>query len=483
VNSLTFSSNETRFKKLSLKIFLSKMVKKRELKPKPILDEKMLTDAFNANGISLKHAATIWRNIIQHGVTDLSTINTLPKKALALIESEFTISTSKVISRTDAKDFSTTKLLIELQDGSRIESVIMRYGDVTLDSFPADEKERKTKDGEFQFKSKKRATLCVSSQVGCAMGCTFCGIYIIDAATGTMNLLANLEAGEILEQLYHANKVEKIRNIVFMGMGEPLDNYEAVLSAVRAMVDTARFGLSPSRVSISTVGVVPRMKALINDLPDIGLALSLHAPTQDLRVQIVPTSKAWHIEKIMKAADEFVANQNKDIKSKNRKRHVLIEYVIIRDINDSEETAHNLGALLKGRDVLLNVIPYNPTAVPFDYKPPLPATCSAFVKITRETYGIHTLFRQEMGQDISSACGQLVIDSQKQGCNDSLGDIEDLGRNSSSKLRKPVKKSGKTKESVSAISWVPNNYLAIAAVAIAAITTARIVYKSGFFRI
>jgi sorting nexin-8 len=396
------------------------MVSKRELSPKPILDEKLLKNAFQENGIPLKHAATIWRQIVQNGVKDISSIKTLPKRAVELIKNEFVLCTSKLVSRTDAKDGSTTKLLIELQDGQRIESVIMRYGDVELSSFPDSEKEKlKAEDNSLKFKSRKRATLCVSSQVGCAMGCTFC-------ATGTMNLLANLTCGEILEQLYHANNVEKIRNIVFMGMGEPLDNYNVVVDAVRAMTDVGRFGLAASRISVSTVGVVPRMLSLINDLPDIGLALSLHAPTQELRTQIVPTSKAWHIEKIMDAADKFIQNQNKSIKSNNRKRHVLVEYVMIKDINDSIETAHALGNLLHGRDVLLNVIPYNPTAVPYDYKPPSSDSCREFVKITRETYGIHTLLRQELGQDISSACGQLVIESNKTKCNEPVLDMEDL---------------------------------------------------------
>ncbi|KAH6570820.1 hypothetical protein BASA60_007543 [Batrachochytrium salamandrivorans] len=367
-----------------------------------------------------------------------------------------------VISRTDNSDGSTTKLLIELQDGQRIETVIMRYGDVSLSSFPDEEKEKQVLDveGNIKFRSKKRATVCVSSQVGCAMGCTFC-------ATGTMGLLANLSAGEILEQLVHANTVERIRNVVFMGMGEPLDNYPAVLMAVQGMIDTSRFGLSPSRISVSTVGVVPRMLALARDMPDIGLALSLHAPTQELRTQIVPTAKAWNINRIMKAADAFIAQQNANVKSHNRRKHVLIEYVLIADINDSHQVAHQLGELLKGRDVLLNVIPYNPTAVPHDYKPPSQETTRSFVDIVRRVYNVHTLLRQELGQDISSACGQLVIDSSLSlkssgGCSTDtskgggeLMDLEDLmtrtskSGNSSATLRSRSTKTTTTAKSSS----------------------------------
>jgi sorting nexin-8 len=396
-------------------------MKKRELFPKPLLDEGLLIEAFEKEGINAKHAQFIWRQVIQHGVTDVTTLPSVPKKAFEVIKREFVLSTSKVVSEKQAKDGSTTKLLIELQDGQQIETVIMRYGDVALSSYPEDEKEKRTtEDGQFMFKSKKRATVCVSSQVGCAMGCTFC-------ATGTMNLLSNLTAGEILEQLYHANQVEKIRNVVFMGMGEPLDNYNAVLMAVKAMIDTSRFGLSPARVTISTVGVVPRLLALSKDLPQIGLALSLHAPTQELRQQIVPTSKAWHIDRILEATDAFIAQQNANVKSKNRRRHILIEYVLIRDVNDSDEVAHDLGKLLQGKDVLLNVIPYNPTDVPYDYKAPTAERGASFVDITRRIYGLHTLFRQELGQDIASACGQLVIDSKKTACNEPIADMEDIG--------------------------------------------------------
>ena len=404
-----------KIKLIEQRIF-SLSVNMRTLFPKPLLDESLLLEAFEAQGVNPKHAQTLWRHVIQNGVQDLTSIPQLSKKALALLEKDFVLTTSKVISRTDNADKSTTKLLIELQDGHRIETVIMRYGDVALNSFPADEKEKLIKDGELKFKSNKRATVCVSSQVGCAMGCTFC-------ATGTMNLLDNLCAGEILEQLYHANQVEKIRNVVFMGMGEPLDNYNAVLGAVRAMVDTGRFGLSPQRISVSTVGVVPRMHQLRKDLPDIGLALSLHAPNQTLRTQIVPTAKAWPIEKIMEASDLFIAQQNEGVKSNNRRRHVLIEYVVIDQVNDSPQVAHELGQLLQGRDVLLNLIPYNPTDVPFDYKPPLAENTRVFVDIVRHEYNVHTLLRQELGQDIASACGQLVIESKKCG----VTDMEDLG--------------------------------------------------------
>ncbi|KAJ3317820.1 sorting nexin, partial [Blyttiomyces sp. JEL0837] len=310
----------------------------RHLSPHSVFDEDILRAKFDQHNIKQTHVITIYRHLIQNNVTSFDDIPTIPVAAKNLLNKEFVLTTSKVVQRSDAKDNSTSKLLIELQDGQRIETVIMRYGNVELSSFPPEEREKRAKELEAEgrtFKSNKRATVCVSSQVGCSMGCTFC-------ATGTMGLLSNLTMGEIVEQLYHANQVDKIRNVVFMGMGEPLDNYNAVLGAINAMVDTSRFGLSPSRVTVSTVGVVPRIYALMRDAPQVGLALSLHAPNQELRTKIVPTGKAWHIDRIWTATMAFINNQNRAIKSNASKRHILIEYVLISKVNDTPEVAHQL---------------------------------------------------------------------------------------------------------------------------------------------
>ncbi|KAI9345138.1 radical SAM domain-containing protein [Zopfochytrium polystomum] len=440
----------------------------RKLRPRSIFDEEDLDTALAELGVSSastrrRHLTSIYRSIIQKGVTDWDEIAELPKAVRAMLKEgkEFTLTTSRVVERKDAKDGSTTKMLIELQDKQRIETVIMRYGEVELASFPEDEKRKRAKeleDAGRSFRSNKRATVCVSSQVGCAMGCTFC-------ATGTMGLLSNLTAGEIIEQLYHANQIEKIRNVVFMGMGEPLDNYKSVLAAVDTMVDTSRFALSYSRITVSTVGVVPKLRSLIRDAPQIGLALSLHAPNQELRTQIVPTAKNWHITKIVDAAAAFVENQNQKpftpprpgkrrIKENltnesdsgrarspspsngsdsvpstptsktsnqnlfqfqqtaNSRRHILIEYVLIANVNDSRETAEELAELLAGMDVLVNVIPYNPTDVGFSFAAPSPDALKLFVD-TVKAKGLHVTVRQELGQDIASACGQLVVNGAR----------------------------------------------------------------------
>eukprot|EP00127_Corallochytrium_limacisporum_P002685 Clim_evm121s134 gene=Clim_evmTU121s134 len=410
--------------------------------PKSFFDEEDLFGFFDANGWKRDHARRAYRHVVHLGWTldRLGEIKDFPKRAAIALQEEFALTTSELVKSETSADGATTKCVVELQDGKMVECVIMRYG-MEMQSFPEQEKDKMLERamersmmgsiaGDLQgengsvsmdtvsmtttgslFKSNPRCTLCISSQVGCAMACGFC-------ATGTMGLSGNLSSGEILEQLWHANQLERIRNIVFMGMGEPLDNYDNVLGAIRGITDVQRFSLSPQRVSLSTVGVAPRLRQLAKDMPGVSLALSLHAPSQELRTRIVPTAKAWHIDRIMEAMEEYV-EANEAI---NRKRgKVMIEYCLIQGVNDSDETAHELGSLLRDRKVMLNVIPYNPTDVPEDFKPPTYEETSRFIDIVRnEPYNVHCLVRQELGQDISSACGQLVIKEQKQ------IDIEDM---------------------------------------------------------
>ena len=241
-------------------------MKDRRLFPQPIMDESLLLTACREHNIKspAHHAKGLWQHMCKHsgGLASVRDVPDLPERMYRLLETTFAPFTTTVVTESPSSDGSTIKLLIKLQDDHLVESVIMRYG------------------GEGQ-RASNRATLCVSSQVGCKMGCTFC-------ATGTMGLSGNLTAGEILEQLMHANRVlaptgKRIRNIVFMGMGEPLDNYDSVRDAVRAMCDPNRFGLAWGHVTVSTVGVVDRMRQMRVDMPLVNLALSLHAPTQESR--------------------------------------------------------------------------------------------------------------------------------------------------------------------------------------------------------
>lgn len=189
------------------------------------------------------------------------------------------------------------------------------------------------------------------------------------------------------------------------------------------MTDVKRFGMAANHICVSTVGVVPRMKQLLKDVPGISLAVSLHAPTQEMRLKIVPTAKAWTIDKIMLAMDEYLAQGQR----------IMIEYILIGDVNDQAETAHILGKLLHGKNVVINLIPYNPTEVEACFKPPSTESTNHFEKILQTEYKLLATVRRTMGQDISGACGQLVVNSTKS-CDSSspkkisskVADIEDL---------------------------------------------------------
>ena len=211
-----------------------------------------------------------------------------------------------------------------------------------------------------------------------------------------------------------------IRNVVFMGMGEPLNNYGAVLTAARAMTDSKRFGLRAGGVTISTVGIIPRIRSLATDLPRVSLALSLHAPTQPLRARIVPSARAYPLDRLMVAVAGY---------QKTTKRRVFVEYVLLAGVNDAPSHAAELAALLAGRDVVVNVIPWNPFppdngkegggggVAPTDapeppelFAAPDTAAVGAFVDVLRAA-GLPATVRQEKGQDVAAACGQLALAS------------------------------------------------------------------------
>lgn len=244
------------------------------------------------------------------------------------------------------------------------------------------------------------------------MGCAFC-------ATGTLPIVADLSACEIVEQLLHAQALEAaagrpaVKNAVFMGMGEPLNNYDEVLTALRLMTDASRLGplaLSPARVIISTVGVVHRMRRLATDAPTVGLALSLHAPTQALREEIVPAAKHHPLPELMQALDDHVAECKQ--RSATSPVGAMVEYVLLDGVNDSDTCATELGQLMapRAQDVMVNLIPYNPgpANAPRTFTQPPHERVERFQQIVA-AYGVTTRVRREMGRDIAGACGQLAL--------------------------------------------------------------------------
>jgi 23S rRNA (adenine(2503)-C(2))-methyltransferase len=364
--------------------------KRKECASLSIWDDGSLTEV-----LSVKHAIKLWNWLARNPEKSLEdalqqewVVNRVPREAARQIREKFVLSTSRIVEKYESNRGDTTKLLVELHDGHRVETVVMKH--------------------------EKRTTVCVSSQIGCQMGCKFC-------ATGTLGIIGDLTSAEILEQLMHANRVTKIRNVVFMGMGEPLNNFENVKKSIEFMVDEKRFGLAPRHVTVSTVGVVRNMKRLTDEVPQVNLALSLHAPNQSVRVQIVPAATAHKIEKLMDAVDYHITQGVSTCRQEGKVSHlerwygVMIEYILIQDVNDREEHAHELAALLSANSLrrkhtILNLIPYNPTEVAESYNPPTKESVERFSRICMsEPYNIMTRVRKEMGQDIAGACGQLAL--------------------------------------------------------------------------
>ncbi|KAJ9159414.1 hypothetical protein P3X46_024922 [Hevea brasiliensis] len=362
-----------------------------------IFDAPDLRREFEKVGISLHFIPFIWKYVIKNPNCEWDDIPNLPSAAYSLLRSKFRTLSSTLDSIVESNDGVTTKLLIKLQNGAFVEAVIMRY-DTRLGKYGG-----KPRPGGL------RSTLCISSQVGCKMGCKFC-------ATGSMGFKNNLSSGEIVEQLVHASYLSQIRNVVFMGMGEPLNNYTALVEAIRVMLGPP-FQLSPKRITVSTVGVIHAINKLQKDLPGLNLAVSLHAPVQDIRCHIMPAARAFPLEKLMDALQLY---------QKNSQQKIFIEYIMLDGVNDEEQHAHQLGKLLETFQVVVNLIPFNPIGSLSQFRTSSEEKVSRFQIILRGDYNIRTTVRKQMGQDISGACGQLVVNLPDKKSINGITDIEDL---------------------------------------------------------
>jgi len=282
-----------------------------------------------------------------------------------------------------SKDKNTIKALLTLKDDLKIETVLMRHKD-------------------------KRNTVCVSSQVGCPLDCSFC-------ATGKIGFKRNLEVWEIVEQvLFFASYLKKIKekvtNIVFMGMGEPFLNYQNVIGAIKILNDKEGFNLGARHFSISTVGIVEGIEKLAKEELQINLAISLHAPNDELRSKLMPINKKYPIKKILNAIDDYIAKT---------RRRVMFEYIMINNLNDSEENAKTLAKLMKKPLYFVNLISYNltrrslgeggPTGI---FKSSSSPRIKKFKEIL-EKEGVIVTQRYRFGKEIKGACGQLVAKDEK----------------------------------------------------------------------
>jgi 23S rRNA (adenine2503-C2)-methyltransferase len=298
--------------------------------------------------------------VYRKGVTDPAKMtNVAPAVA-----GQLTILTSRVVQRSDSID-GTTKLLVELQDKGRIECVLIP--------------------------TETRATACVSTQVGCGMGCTFC-------ASGTGGLERNLTVGEMLEELLHLRGAtgRRITHVVFMGMGEPLANYEGTVGAIRAIIDPRRFGISARHVTVSTVGLPKQIRRLASENLPITLAISLHAPNDALRRQLIPSAGRFPIDEILAAAQGFF---------QARKREVTLEYVLLAGLNDTNVCAEALARVARRLRCSVNLIRYNPVPTLL-YRRPSQSAVQAFAQHLRRR-GVNVHVRRSRGLDAQAACGQL----------------------------------------------------------------------------
>ena len=313
-------------------------------------------------------ARQLWGWAYRQCVADYQEMTNIPAGLRDALAARAPLSLLEPVRAVAADDEETIKTLYQTGDDQAIETVLMLYPN--------------------------RATVCVSCQVGCAVGCAFC-------ATGLMGLTRNLGAGEMVAQVVGATREARRRgreltNIVMMGMGEPLQNYAQMMKFINIIHDPEGLDIGARRITISTSGIVPRIDALAEEPLQLNLAISLHAPDDELRSRLVPINQRYPIATLMAAVDRYIARTG---------RRVSFEYALMRGVNDQEQTANDLAALLRGRLCHVNIIPLNPVEL-LPYERPDAAAIERFADILR-TAGIPTSVRYSRGLDIDAACGQL----------------------------------------------------------------------------
>ena len=313
------------------------------------------------------HASQIYRWMYGRRVADPAAMTDLPAALRAMLADRFRIEWPSILERRDSADGS-RKYLLRLEDGGEIEAVYIVYG--------------------------SRITLCLSSQIGCPLACRFC-------LTGTMGLVRNLTPGEIVGQVLAVARDKAFEpgsaRIVFMGMGEPLNNYDAVLAAFRIMVDEKGPGIPPRRVTLSTAGLVPGIERLAREAPRPRLAISLAAADDALRDDLMPINRKYDLARLIAACRALPLAP---------REHVTFEYVLLDGKNDRAEDATRLARLLRGLRSKVNVIPYNEAGVA-EFRTPSQAKAERF-RDALKTRGVTATIRWSKGRDIGAACGQLV---------------------------------------------------------------------------
>ncbi len=315
-------------------------------------------------------AGQIWHGLYRQLVSSPEAITSLPVSLRLRLMASYRFQSLKPKAIAQSQDLLSEKVLFELPDGHAVEAVLMRY--------------------------ERRRTICISTQVGCAMECVFC-------ATGQMGFKRHLSSGEIVEQaLYFARKLSEeqdhLTNIVFMGMGEPFHNYDASLAAVDRLNDHQGFCFGARRITLSTVGLVPEIERFTQEKRQVNLAISLHAATNELRSRLLPINRRYPLEVLIPACRKYIEITG---------RRIIFEWAMMKDINDGRDQANALADLINGLNCHVNLIPLNPTPK-FIQKAASRIRIEAFVRIL-EDHGISCTIRLRRGIDIQAGCGQLAI--------------------------------------------------------------------------
>jgi 23S rRNA (adenine2503-C2)-methyltransferase len=319
----------------------------------------------------------VWRWVHNHGVRSFDEMTNLGRETRATLAEHATIGNLTIAEVQTSAD-GTRKLRMVTRDGQSIESVLIPDGDKT--------------------------TQCISSQVGCAVDCQFC-------ATAKMGLVRNLDAGEIVDQVYLARRLlaevepgRRLTNLVYMGMGEPLHNYDNMIRSLRILTHDKGAGLGQRRITVSTSGLVPKLEKLGRETVRPNLAVSLNAANDEVRDEIMPINRKWNIAKLLAALKAYPMEQ---------RRRITFEYVLLANVNDSLRDAAQLAKLLRGVKCKVNLIPWNPHPEA-PYERPLPAVIDAF-QAECKRLGLPTYLRTPRGDDIDAACGQLANRSKLTG--------------------------------------------------------------------
>ena len=345
------------------------------------LDVPALEGALEAIGHARFHARQIFQWIHRHGVVDFNAMSDIGRELRAHLARDFRIGTPEVV-QTERSTDGTVKFLLRLHDGKLIESVYIPDNPVGEDG-PRD----------------PRATFCVSTQVGCAMRCAFC-------LTGKMGIERNLTAGEIAGQVRvlarDLHLLSSRFNIVLMGMGEPLHNYDETMKALRMLADERGLAMSPRRITLSTVGVLPNLERLATEPLMPNLAISLHSTTEEQRDRLVPVNRKYGLVDLLDACRRFPLK---------RRQRITFEYVLLNEVNDTPEDARRLVKLLAGIKAKVNLLPLNEAAgIPFER--PSDDRVNRFARILAD-HGVSVSVRKSRGRDIRAACGQLITESSR----------------------------------------------------------------------